>query len=163
MLVPVKAFGAAKARLTGHLTPDQRARLARGMAERVLAAACPLPVFVVCDADDVRAWATGLGADVIWSPGRGLNGAVTDGVASLAERGFERVVVAHADLPYATDLAWLSAGDELVTIVPRPPRRRHQRGLRPGPVGVRVRLRARLGPQPRGRGRAARVGGSHRA
>jgi 2-phospho-L-lactate guanylyltransferase len=118
VLVPVKAFSAAKARLTGHLSPAQRASLARAMAERVLAAGAPLPVFVVCDDAGVRSWAAQSGAQVIWSPGRGLNGAVTDGVASLADQGFERVVVAHADLPYATSLAWLSTGDDLVTIVP---------------------------------------------
>jgi 2-phospho-L-lactate guanylyltransferase len=118
VLVPVKAFGAAKARLIGHLTSEQRALLARGMAERVLAAAAPLPVFVVCDNGDVRAWAEARGADVIWSPGRGLNGAVTDGVASLADRGFARVVVAHADLPYATSLGWLAESPADVTVVP---------------------------------------------
>ena len=118
VLVPVKAFGAAKARLKGHLSPDQRAHLAQGMARRVVAAASPLPAFVVCDDAAVRAWAEQLGAEVIWSPDRGLNGAVTDGVASLATRGYQRVVVAHADLPYAVALEWLSGGTDIVTIVP---------------------------------------------
>jgi len=123
VLVPVKAFGAAKARLAGHLTPDQRAHLARGMAELVLAAAAPLPVAVACDDEAVRDWATGLGAEVVWCPDRGLNGAVADGVASLAVQGFDRVVVAHADLPHATSLEWLArlpdpTEPRLVTVVP---------------------------------------------
>jgi 2-phospho-L-lactate/phosphoenolpyruvate guanylyltransferase len=75
------------------------------MATTVVAAAGTLPVSVVCDDPEVAAWAETVGASVIWRPGRGLNGAVTDGVASLAESGYARVVVIHADLPHAIDLA----------------------------------------------------------
>lgn len=117
VLVPVKGFADAKKRLAGHLTVPQRAALARRMAERVVAAAAPLPVFVVCDRADVRDWAGPVGATPIWSPGRGLNGAVTRGVATLAADGFDRVIVAHADLPLATTLAWVAEGDG-ATLVP---------------------------------------------
>jgi 2-phospho-L-lactate guanylyltransferase len=117
VLVPVKAFVAAKARLAPALGAAERAELARAMAARVVAAAAPLPVTVVCDDDEVAAWARAAGASVVWAPGRGLNGAVADGVASLAGAGVERVVVAHADLPLATGLAALAAGTG-VTIVP---------------------------------------------
>ena len=54
---------------------------------------------------------------MVWRPGRGLNGAVADGVAALAAIGFDRVVVAHADLPLAVDLAWPARHDG-VTLVP---------------------------------------------
>jgi 2-phospho-L-lactate guanylyltransferase len=117
VLVPVKAFSAAKLRLSERLDPTERAMLARAMAAHVLAAAGPLPVAVVCDDETVRAWAEEQGAEPIWTPGLGLNGAVQAGVAHLAGRGVERVVVAHADLPLAQELAWLAAFDG-VTLVP---------------------------------------------
>ena len=44
-------------------------------------------------------------------------GAVADAVATVAAEGVARVVVAHADLPLATSLAWVADGDG-VTLVP---------------------------------------------
>jgi 2-phospho-L-lactate guanylyltransferase len=117
VVVPVKDFTRAKVRLAEHLDPAARATLARDMADIVLAAAAPLPVSVVCDDMHVRAWAEAVGAEVIWTPGLGLNGAVQAGVAELADRGVETVVVAHSDLPLATSLAWVAA-TEGVTVVP---------------------------------------------
>lgn len=117
VLVPVKAFSQAKLRLTGVLEAATRAELARAMAARVITAARPLAVHVVCDDEEVRAWAERLGAEAIWTPGLGLNGAVEAGVAHLARRGVERAVVAHADLPLATGLARLAHFDG-VTLVP---------------------------------------------
>ena len=87
------------------------------MAAKVIAAAHPLPAFVVCDDLTVTEFAITNGAEVIWCPSRGLNGAVTDGVAYLAETGYDKVIVAHADLPRATDLGWVAEFDG-VTIVP---------------------------------------------
>lgn len=107
MLIPVKDFTQAKARLAAALSPADRARLARWMAERVVAAAGTLPVFVVCDDDAVAEWATGAGAEVLWRPGHGLNGAATDGVAAIAAAGFATAIVVHSDLPLAHDLAAL--------------------------------------------------------
>jgi 2-phospho-L-lactate guanylyltransferase len=83
-------------------TRQQRAELARRMAERVLAAAGSMPVTVACDDDDVAAWARSRGASVAWVPGTDLNGAVTAAVAALDA---DLAVVAHADLPKAEDLA----------------------------------------------------------
>ncbi len=117
VLVPVKAFDQAKRRLAGALSPARRAELARLMATRVVESAAGLPVAVVCDDRGVAAWARGLGAAVIWEPGRGLNGAVQVGVARLREAGVGLVVVAAGDLPLARDLRWV-AGFEGVTIVP---------------------------------------------
>lgn len=116
-MVPVKAFDQAKVRLASALAPRERADLARHMAEIVLLAADPLPVVVVCDDGEVRAWAERSGAQVVWCPGRGLNGAVSDGVASLRARGVGQAIVAHADLPLARQLDWL-AGFPGVTLVP---------------------------------------------
>jgi 2-phospho-L-lactate guanylyltransferase len=117
VLVPVKDFRHAKVRLAGALDPPLRAALARSMASRVVAAADSLPVFVVCDDVDVAAWAETAGASVLWRPGLGLNGAVTDGVETLGRRGVARVIVAHSDLPLASHLAWV-AHLPGVTLVP---------------------------------------------
>ena len=76
VLVPVKAFGEAKRRLSSALDPAARAALARRMAANVVAAAAPFAVAVVCDDEDVAAWAHEHGALVLHEPGRGLNGAV---------------------------------------------------------------------------------------
>lgn len=120
MLVPVKAFARAKQRLADVLDPAARRSLAVAMAETVLHAAGGLRTAVVCDDDEVRAWAAAQGAEAIWTPGLGLNGAVEAGIAHLARRGIVRVVVAHADLPLATDLTWLADGGEpsFATLVP---------------------------------------------
>ena len=118
VLVPVKAFADAKARLAPALSAADRAALARTMAERVVAAASPLPVCVACDDDEVASWARASGATVEWTPGSGLNGAVQQGFATLAQAGFDVVVVAHADLPHAAGLARLATTDDDVVIVP---------------------------------------------
>lgn len=117
VLVPVKAFRVAKLRLAPALPPGPREALARFMATTVLRAAAPLPVAVVCDDDEVAGWAAAQGAQVVWAPGRGLDGAVSDGVRALAAAGAARVIVAHADLPLATDLSWVARFPG-VTLVP---------------------------------------------
>jgi 2-phospho-L-lactate guanylyltransferase len=117
VLIPVKAFAAGKARLAPTLDRRGRAELSRMMATRVLEAAAPLPVAVVCDDAEVAAWAGALGAMVLPEPGRGLNGAVEAGVARLAALGAGEVLVAHADLPMAHELGRL-AGFDGVTLVP---------------------------------------------
>ena len=117
VLIPVKAFAAGKARLAPTLDAHGRAELSRMMAGRVLEAAAPLPVAVVCDDAEVASWAVGNGAMALPEPGRGLNGAVEAGVARLAALGADEVLVAHADLPMAHGLAQL-AGFDGVTLVP---------------------------------------------
>ena len=89
------------------------------MATSVVAAAAPFAVHVVCDDDEVADWARSVGADVLWRPGHGLNGAVNDGVAELARLGVDRVIVAHADLPHATSFAPLAAVDGVVLVPDR--------------------------------------------
>jgi len=117
VLIPVKAFGAAKGRLAEVLDAEARADLARSMAAIVVAAAAPLPVTVVCDDDDVDAWARSVGADVVRVEGPGLNRAVEAGMDALAADGVAMVVVAHADLPRATRLDHC-AGFDGITLVP---------------------------------------------
>jgi 2-phospho-L-lactate guanylyltransferase len=154
VLVPVKAFGTAKLRLATALEPATRAELARAMASRVLRAAAPLPVAVVCDDEEVRAWAERHGAEAIWTPGLGLNGAVEAGLAHLARRGIGTAIVAHADLPLAVELAWLAVPG-LVTLVPD----RHGDGTNVAvvPTGVGFTFAYGAGSFARHRAEAARL------
>jgi len=115
VVLPVKSFARAKARLAGVLDDAERADLARTMAERVVAACGDLPVTVACDDPEVRSWAQALGLGVAWVPGTDLNGAVT---AAVAATSYERVVVAHADLPRARSLAPIAAVEDGVVLVP---------------------------------------------
>jgi len=117
VLVPVKAFHEAKRRLHHALSAAERSALARSMAARVLAAAAPLPVAVVCDDTEVADWARTRGALVVWEPGRGLNGAVEAGVDRLRRAGVAQVTVSHADLPLANRLAQVGSSPG-VTLVP---------------------------------------------
>jgi len=116
VLVPVKAFADAKVRLAGVLDPEQRELLARWCAERVLAAAAPAPVYVVCDDEGVAVWAGELGAQVLQRPGFGLDGAVNSSVVWLREQGVRHVVVAHGDLPLAHSLSETASDGSLVLV-----------------------------------------------
>ncbi len=149
VLVPVKAFGRAKLRLAEVLDAPSRARLAREMADRVLTAATGLPVAVVCDDDEVAAWAEGRGARVLWRPGHGLNGAVNDAVTTVAAEGEGRVLVAHADLPLATGFDDLVV-DEGVLLVPD----RHEDGTNVASVPTAAGFRFAYGPGSFARHRA---------
>jgi 2-phospho-L-lactate guanylyltransferase len=105
VLIPVKDFRQAKARLAGVVPAAERIRLARWTAELVVAAAAPLPVFIACDDETVAEWAASLGVTVLWRPSVGLNAAVLDGIAALAAAGIEHAIVAHSDLPLPSPLA----------------------------------------------------------
>ena len=141
MLIPVKAFADAKARLEEVLDADARSTLARQMAETVIAAAAPLPVTVVCNDGEVASWAATLGASVIQLDEPGLTPAVTAGVEALANAGFETVIVAHGDLPRATDLAQCASFDG-VTLVPD----HHGDGTPVASVPARAGFRFAYGP-----------------
>ena len=118
VLVPIKRFDRAKERLAERLTADERSSLAQRLAEQVLRAAAPLPVSVLCEDDPIAAWAEQQGAAVIRCSARGLNAAVTEGVAVLAERGVRLAVVAHGDLPLAVGFDHLIDGTDEITLVP---------------------------------------------
>jgi 2-phospho-L-lactate guanylyltransferase len=141
VLIPVKAFDQAKARLAAVLDRTARAALARELADRVIDAARPLPVAVVCDDGAVAAWARSRDAEVVWRPGRGLNGAVEDGVAHLGGSGFDRVVVSHADLPLVESFDEVLSGSEIVLAPDR-----HEDGTNVAVVPPQVGFRFRYGP-----------------
>lgn len=120
VLVPVKRFTAAKGRLTGVLDDGDRARLAEWMATRVVEVTLlghEVPTFVACDDEAVASWASGLGAEVLWSAGLGLNGAVDDAVDRVTSLGFDHLTVTHADLPLPDALIGV-ARPGTVTFVP---------------------------------------------
>jgi 2-phospho-L-lactate/phosphoenolpyruvate guanylyltransferase len=117
VLIPVKRFSAAKGRLAGVLTNEQRADLAQWMATRVVDVVAEVPTFVACDDDRVAAWARDLGARVIWGAGLGLNGAVDDGVEHITAAGFDHVLVSHADLARPGKLLEVVHPDR-ITLVP---------------------------------------------
>jgi len=105
VLVPVKRFTAAKGRLAGVLSDGDRARLAEWMASGVLDTVAEVPTFVACDDEHVAAWATRMGAQVIWGAGLGLNGAVDDGVGHIASNGYEcssATPTSHCPAPCST-------------------------------------------------------------
>ena len=117
MLIPVKRFRLAKRRLAGLLDDDQRVALAQWLAGRVVAAAHPAPVFVACEDEAVAAWADAAGAEVLWTPGLGLNGAVESSRMTISGKGFDHLVIAHSDLPLAGQLTGLAV-ERTITLVP---------------------------------------------
>ena len=119
VVVPVRAFALGKARLAERLGPTERADLSRRFAGRVVAAAGHRPVVVVSSAPEVRAWASALGVAVIDDPGT-LDRAADAGRAFLAGRDCVRVVVAHADLPFARSLDPVDGdgADPMAVVVP---------------------------------------------
>ena len=119
VVVPIRAFVSGKSRLRGLLDEARRAELLQTMAERVVAAAAPMPVAVVSSAREVRAWAASLGITVLDDPGT-LDAAAAAGVRWVAGLGLPRTVIAHADLPFARTLAPVSrdGGRPVVVAVP---------------------------------------------
>ena len=119
VVVPIRSFEAGKSRLGSRLDPSRRAALLQAMAENVVAAAGTMPVAVVTDGREVRRWAAALGLTVLDDPGT-LDLAAAAGLGWAAAAGFDRVVIAHADLPLATTLAPVvtDGAQPIVTAVP---------------------------------------------
>ena len=119
VVVPIRSFEAGKSRLGAELDAARRAELLRSMAENVVGAAGSMPVAVVSNAREVRRWAAALGLTVLDDPGS-LDLAAVAGLHWAASAGFDRLVVAHADLPLAANLASVAADGRqpIVTAVP---------------------------------------------
>lgn len=153
--MPIKAFHRAKVRLASVLDAAEREALAREMAAAVLSAAGRLPTWVVCDDAEVAEWADQRGATVIWTPARGLNAAVEEGVARLAAAGLELVVVAHADMPLVSSLEGVALRE---TVVLAPDRRRDGTNVAGLPARSGFRFSYGPGSFARHSSEAARVG-----
>jgi 2-phospho-L-lactate guanylyltransferase len=120
VLLPVKGFSGAKARLEPVLSAENRASLAAFTAAGVLEAAEGVDTFVVCDNDEVAQWARERGAMVVRQHSAGLNGAVANGVDTATYKR-EWVLIAHSDLPFPEALLSVIDLDLVtttVTIVP---------------------------------------------
>ena len=158
VLIPVKRFRAAKGRLIGTISAEERARFARWMATGVIGAAREYPTFVACDDDEVAEWAEHHGADVIWGEGLGLNGAVDDAIDQITKHDVDHIVVAHADLPRPANIAAI-ARPGCVTLVPD---RRHD-GTNVMAFPTESRLHASYGGGSFGRhlAQAKALGGEH--
>lgn len=102
VIIPIKSFTGAKERLSSALDATDRHMLARYMASRVVAAAVPFPVIIVCDDDEVADWAQQRGAAVVRQQTPGLNNAAKAGFDAAREAGFDWAIIAHSDLPLAT-------------------------------------------------------------
>lgn len=107
VVVLVKDFATAKARLAPALDPQRRAALAEEMANRVLAAAASIAglrgIVVVGDSPAVIAWAEARGARGLLQRDAGLNAAAAEGWAAAA--GGDWTMLAHADLADPSALA----------------------------------------------------------
>ena len=126
------------------------------MAEHVLAAARGLPVTIACDDEEVARWAKAAGAQVAWTPGLGLNGAVQAGVDVLAVGGADRVIIAHADLPHARDLTVaIAEGSDIVAV---PDRHDDGTNVLSIPTGAGFRFAYGPGSFDRHRAEADRIG-----
>jgi 2-phospho-L-lactate/phosphoenolpyruvate guanylyltransferase len=118
VVVPIKDFRRAKQRLSSVLSPDERVELARRMATHVITIAAPHDVYVVCDDHEVATFAEGLGAEVLWRPNLGLNGAIAAGVQHIADAA-DRVLIAHSDLPLARSFVPLIDVDDVAIVADR--------------------------------------------
>jgi 2-phospho-L-lactate/phosphoenolpyruvate guanylyltransferase len=128
-LIPVKRFGDAKQRLSGLLTNDERAYLARVMLEDVLRTLSQIEEFagvlVVTDDDSVQKVAQDAGADVIIDKsGAGLNGAIEAGQRALGRRS-KAIVVLPGDIPQlsADDLRTVLGDLDEALVVAAPAKR----------------------------------------
>ncbi len=101
VVIPLRAFANGKARLAAVLDDRERTALARSMADCVVEASGTMAVLVVSSAAEVHEWAETRGLEVVDDPGAGLDAAAREGVQWFRAREFDRVIVAHADLPRA--------------------------------------------------------------
>ena len=106
-LIPVKRLDEAKGRLSVLLAPDERRRLALAMLEDVVGAVQAVPridlVAVVSPDGDALARAAALGAEPLAEAPlvRGVNQALSQAAALLADQGAGALLVVAADIPSA--------------------------------------------------------------
>lgn len=157
VVIPLRSFVTAKARLAGVLDDVARATLARTMASRVAEAATPRPAVVVTSAPEVVAWAARRNLPAIADPGT-LDGAAEAGRAWARAHGCTRVVVAHADLPLAVSLDAVIVGAAADTAVIVPDHRNDGTPVLSVPVDAPFRFAYGPGSAARHIAEAARCG-----
>ena len=119
VLLPIKSFDTAKARLASVLNPSERAALSRSLAEGVIRACAGVSVWGICEDREVEQWALNLGAQVIHNDQGGLNNAAQTGLNAIAKEGIEKVLITHADLIFPEDLLGLFQYDGIVLVPDR--------------------------------------------
>ncbi len=123
-ILPVKRLDRAKARLSTHLQPDQRRRVAEALLDDALelcASSDFITWWVVSDDGCVLEKAADRGFNVIEDPGVGLNPALSLAIEEIAARGWESVTVIPSDAPLAfrgdlVDLLDTGATSEMVLV-----------------------------------------------
>lgn len=119
LVMPLKSFANGKGRLAPVLDVASRERLSRECADRVVASAGDFPVVVVTggeDSNDVRAWADARSITCITQSAPGLNAAVADGVSWARRNGFDVAIIAHSDVPLASDASAYVDRDNIVIV-----------------------------------------------
>ncbi len=119
VLIPLRSLSEGKLRLSPVYDEADRARLIESMASTVLRAAHDLDVLIVHDSPTVASWAQENGAREFRPRQPGLNRAVTEGRNHLRDLGYARMIVAHADLPHATDLRPIDMGEGIAIVSDR--------------------------------------------
>ena len=116
VLVPLKPFAVGKQRLRAALSDGEAETLMRSLAERTIVACHPLACWIICEDDDVAAFAEINGAKAFLQRQPGLNEGVSEAYAS-ASHEYDVIVIAHADLATPASLSELpiSEGITLVT------------------------------------------------
>ena len=105
LVVPVRGFDDAKSRLSNVLSPIQRRTLAQNCATGVLRRETKCLKFVVCDDDEVEAWAQTCGAIPIRVGSRGLNASLHEATPLIVDRHpVDTLMIVHADLPLSNEL-----------------------------------------------------------
>ncbi len=105
LVIPVRSFEHGKTRLADDFTPEQRAHLARAMAEVVVAPRVDTDTIVVANDESIERWARSRAAKVVTTDARGLNPSLTacrDSILQSTDADW--IVIAHADLPLASDI-----------------------------------------------------------
>lgn len=154
VLVPIRSFDDAKSRLAESLDQQKRRELMREMAETVVAAAHDLPVWVVTDDDEVVQWAQEMHVAAHRVGVRGLNAAITAAAATAARAGAARILIAHADLPFASDLRIVTGSGVAIA----PDRHRDGTNVMSLPTGTGFRFAYGPGSFAKHRSEAARLG-----
>jgi 2-phospho-L-lactate guanylyltransferase len=143
VIIPLRSLRDGKGRLEAVLDAHQRRTLTEALFRTVVAGASPLPAIVVTGDGAAADIAEELGATVVPDPRLGLIGAVDAGVAAARRWGYERVVVAHADLPFPDGLVDLADPGSVADIVLVPDR--HLDGTNVISVGVHREFRFHYG------------------
>jgi 2-phospho-L-lactate guanylyltransferase len=104
LLLPVKSLRHGKSRLADFFDDAEREELNRFLLGHMMEIAAEFPglkrTAVVSDGEDTLSFAREMGAHPLRHYGaRGLNAAVTNGVAELRSRGGREILVMPADLP----------------------------------------------------------------